>query len=169
MDYTMVGKIVNSHGIQGEVKVYPLTDNMERFSILKKAYIGKDKLKVNLQSVKYHKGLIIIKFKEFNNINETLHYKDQYIYIDDRDRITLPEGNFFIHDLLDCQVLDLSGNSIGVLEDVIQGPSNDVYVVKNYKSNKSHLIPAVKRFIKEVNIKDKKIIIDPIEGMIEWK
>lgn len=167
MDYTIVGKIINSHGIQGEVKVYPLTDDVKRFSLLKRAYIGENRLKVNLSSVKYHKGFAIIKFSEFNNINEILPYKDSYIYIADEDRITLPEDSFFIHDLLDCQVLDLLGNLIGTLEDVIQGPSNDVYVVRDQKTNKTHLIPAVKNFIKEVDVMDKKIIIDPIEGMIE--
>lgn len=167
MDYTIVGKIINSHGIRGEVKVYPLTNDMERFSRLKKAYLGNDKLKVNLESVRYHKGFPIIKFQEFNNINEILPYKDDFIYIDDEDRITLPEDSYFIHDLIDCQVFDLSGELIGILKDVIQGPSNDIYVVKNYSNNKSHLIPAVKEFIIEVNIEDKKIIIDPIEGMIE--
>lgn len=167
MEYTIVGQIINSHGIQGEVKVYPLTDDVNRFSQLKKAYLGEGKLKVNLKSVKYHKGLVILKFNEFNNINEILPLKDKYIYVDDEDRVVLPEDSFFIHDLMDSQVYDISGNLIGILEDVIQGPSNDIYVVKGHESNKNHLIPAVKNFIKEVDIKDKKIIIDPIEGMIE--
>ena len=150
MDYTVVGKIINTHGVKGEVKVFPLTDDMERFSYLKKAYIGEDKLEVNLQNVKYHKGFVIIKFKEFDNINQTT------CFIDD-----------FIHDLMDCKVFDISGKKIGVIKDILQTGSNDVYVVDDNINNKEYLIPAVKAFVREVNIVDKKIIIDPIEGMIE--
>lgn len=167
MEYTIVGQIINSHGIQGEVKVYPLTDDINRFSILKDAYIGENKIRVSIKSVKYHKGIAIIKFEEFNNINEILAYKDQYIYIDDKDRITLPEDSYFIHDLIDCKVFDLSGDLIGTLEDIIQGPSNDVYMVRDCINAKEYLIPAVKSFIKDINIKEKIIIVDPIEGMIE--
>lgn len=167
MNYTIVGKIVSSHGIKGEVKVYPLTDNLDRFGLLKSAYIGEDKLKVELQGVKYHKNLAIIKFKEYNDINEILQFKDDFIYVDDEEKIVLPEGHFFIHDLLKSQVFDTESNLIGILIDIIQGSSNDVYVVKDMEKDKEHLIPAVKQFVIEVNIVDKKIIINPIEGMIE--
>lgn len=165
MDYTIVGKIINTHGIQGEVKVYPLTDDVSRFSILKTAYIGEDKLKVKVSGVKYHKGLAILKFKEFNNINEIQKFKDTYIYVDDENRIKLPENHYFIYELIDCKVYDLESNFIGVVVDIIQAASNDIYVVQN--NTKEFLIPAVKEFIKDVNIDEKKIIIDPIEGMIE--
>lgn len=167
MDYTVVGKIINTHGVKGEVKVFPLTDDMKRFSYLKKAYIGEDKLEVNLQNVKYHKGFVIIKFKEFDNINQTTCFIDDFIYVDDENRIVLPEDHYFIHDLMDCKVFDISGKKIGVIKDILQTGSNDVYVVDDNINNKEYLIPAVKAFVREVNIVDKKIIIDPIEGMIE--
>ncbi|MBU5437729.1 ribosome maturation factor RimM [Tissierella sp. MSJ-40] len=167
MDYIKVGKIINTHGIKGEVKVFPLTDNLERFDDLKKAYLGEKKIKVELENVKYHKGLVIIKFKEYNNINEILSFKDYFIYVDEEERIVLPENHFFIYDILGCQVFDSMGKNIGIVEDVIQASSNDVYVIKDEKNNKEYLIPAVRQFFLEINIKEKKIIIDPIEGMIE--
>lgn len=167
MDYTIVGRITTSHGIKGELKVYPLTDDIERFDYLKNAYIGESKIPVELERVKYHKNLAIIKFKEYNDINEVLKFKDDFIYVDDKERVVLPEDHFFIYDLLNCQVFDTESNLIGIIEDVIQGPSNDVYVVKNKEKNKEYLIPVVKQFILEVNTMEKKIIIDPIEGMIE--
>lgn len=167
MDYTIVGKIINSHGIQGEVKIFPLTDDVERFSILKVAYLGEEKIKVNLAGVKYQKGLAILRFKEYNNINDILKFKDDYIYVDEDNKIKLPEDHFFIHDIINCKVYDLKGTYIGTVVDVIQAASNDVYVVKDDINNKEYLIPAVKQFIKDVNIKGKQISIDPIEGMIE--
>ncbi len=79
----------------------------------------------------------------------------------------MPEDHYFIHDLMDCKVFDISGKKIGVIKDILQTGSNDVYVVDDNINNKEYLIPAVKAFVREVNIVDKKIIIDPIEGMIE--
>lgn len=166
-NYTVVGKITNTHGVKGELKIFPLTDDIKRFDYLKRAYIGENKIQVNLEKVRYHKNLAVIKFKEYDDINEVLKFKSDYIYVDDEEKVILPENHFFIYDLIDSQVFDMEANLIGTLIDVLQGPSNDVYVVKNMDKNKEYLIPAVKEFIKEVNIPNKKIVINPIEGMIE--
>ncbi|MDD2446112.1 MAG: ribosome maturation factor RimM [Tissierellia bacterium] len=167
MNYTIVGKIINSHGIRGEVKVYPFTNDIIRFDFLKLAYIGESKILVNIESVKYHKGIVILKFKEYNDINDILKYKDSYIFVDDENRIILPKNHYFIYDLIGCNVVDTKGNSIGILKDVLQEYSNDVYVIKDKNESNEYLIPAVKKFIKDINIKEKLIIIDPIEGLIE--
>lgn len=166
-DYTIVGKVTNTHGLKGELKVFPLTDDMERFDYLKRAYIGENKIKVNLERVRYHKNLAIIKFKEYNDINEVEKFKENYIYVDDEEKVILPKDHFFIYDLIDSQVFDMESNLIGTLINVLKGPSNDVYVVKDMDKDKEYLIPAVKEFVIEVNILDKKVIINPIEGMIE--
>lgn len=167
MDYTIIGKIISTHGIKGEVKVYPITDNLARFDCLKTAYIGDKKIKVELERVKYHKNLAILKFKEFDDINQIISFKDSFIYVDEEGKITLPENHFFIYDLLGSQVFDTQSNLIGTIVDVLQGASNDIYVVKDIEKSKEYLIPAVKQFIVDVNIADKTIVIDPIEGMIE--
>ena len=165
MDYISIGKITNTHGIKGELKVYPLTDDIKRFDILERAYIGEEKIPVNVESVKYHKNLAILKFKEYNNINEVLDFKDYYIYVDKDGRVELPEGHFFIYEILDSQVFDLEENLIGYLRDVIQGPANDIYLIKD--GEKEYLIPAVGEFIKKIDLEKKRIYIQPIEGMIE--
>lgn len=167
MEFTIIGKITNTHGIKGEVRVYPLTDNIERFSDLDKVYIGEAKRQASVKTVKYHKGLAILGFEEFDNINQVLDFKDQYLYIDDEDRIVLPEDRYFIFDLIGCEVFDMGNKSIGHIVDVILNMGNDVYVIKNHKGDKEYLIPAVKEFIKTIDIDKKKIVIDPIEGMIE--
>lgn len=167
MDYTIVGKVINSHGIKGEVKVYPLTHDIERFSTLKVGYLGDEKLKVEIQNVKYHKGIVILKFKEFEDINQILKFKDMDLYVDEANKIVLPKDHYFIYDLINCQVFDMSGNSLGYISNVIQAASNDVYIVSDIPNNKEYLIPVVKQFIKQVDIENKKVVIDPIEGMIE--
>lgn len=167
MDYTIVGKIINTHGIKGELKIFPLTDNINRFDFLKNAYIGEKRLSVQIEKVKYHKNFVILKLNGFNDINEVLSFKDNYIYVDEEGRVKLPENHFFIYDLVGCQVVDMESNILGTIKDVIQAYSNDVYVIKAVEGNKEYLIPAVKQFVIDVNIVDKKIIIDPIEGMIE--
>lgn len=167
MEYTIVGKLINTHGIKGEVKIFPLTDNIGRFSDLKYAYLGEDKILVTVDGVKYHKGIAILKFKEYNDINDVQIFKDSYVFVDDKNRVILPENHFFISDLLNCKVNDTKGNYIGIIKDVIQGNSNDVYVINNDIINKEYMVPVVKEFVKDVNIKDRLIIIDPIEGMIE--
>lgn len=167
MEYTIVGKITNTHGVRGEVKVYPLTNDLKRFDQIKSLYIGDGKIKVQLDSVKYHKNLAILRFKEFDNINQILIYKNEYIYVDEVEKIILPEDHFFIYDLLGCKVFNEDDNLIGIVTDVLQNHSNDIYVVKNMENNKEYLIPAIKEFVSEVNVSEKRIIITPIEGMIE--
>ena len=167
MEYTIVGKLINTHGIKGEVKIYPLTNDIERFNSLKSAYLGEDKITVTVKSVKFHKGMAILKFNEYDDINDILKFKDQYLYVDEENKVVLPKNHFFISDLIGCKVYDMESTYIGDVVDVLQGYSNDVYVIKDKIEDKKYLIPAVKAFIKEVNIEGKIISIDPVEGMIE--
>lgn len=163
--FIKIGIIINTHGIKGELKINPLTDDIKRFDKLNNIYIGEEKVEYNIEKVKYIKNFPIIKLKEFDNINDVLKYKNNYIYIDKEDLVELPKDYYFIFDIIDCKVYDIENNFIGIVEDVITYSSNDVYVVKN--NDKEYLIPALKRFVKSIDIEDKKIIIDPIEGMIE--
>lgn len=167
MDYIQVGKIINTQGIKGEIKVYPLTDNIYRFDELKKVYIGEGKTLMYIENVWYKKEFIILKLEGYDNINEVLKFKNEYLYIDERDKVKLPRNSYFIFDIVGCNVLDSSKNSIGVVTEVIKNIGNDIYIVKNECNNKEYLIPAVKRFIKKIDIENKKIIIEPIKGLIE--
>lgn len=166
MEYTIIGKIIGSHGIKGDVKVYPLTDFTDRFLELKKAYISDEKIQVKVKSAKIHKGLALLRFEDLEDINKILHFKDQYLYVDDEDKVILPENFFFISDLIDCKVYNTKEIYIGTVTNVIKNAANDVYVI-NPNKGREFLIPAVKTFVKFVDIENKKIIIDPIEGMIE--
>lgn len=167
VDLIRIGKIINTHGVKGELRVLPLTHNIRRYDHLRKIYIGENQDLFEIENVKYHKDLVLIKLKDFKDINQVLSFKNEYIYISHEDKIELPEGHYFIFDIINCEVFDTSGNYIGVVKGVDQSPSNDVYIVKNEHKNVEYLIPAVKEFFVSIDIKEKKIIIDPIEGMIE--
>lgn len=166
MGYTAIGKITSTHGIKGDMKIFPLTDDPDRFFSLRKAYIGDLKEEVFPEEPRIHKGMILIRFKSLEDINKILRFKGQYIYVLDEDRIKLPEGRYFISDLLGCEVFDMKERKLGTIKDVLQGAANDVYVIDG-GNGLEYFIPAVERFIVSVSIADKRVQVDPIEGMIE--
>ncbi|WP_069649678.1 ribosome maturation factor RimM [Caloranaerobacter ferrireducens] len=163
IDFIKVGKIVNTHGIKGELKILPLTDDMTRFEELEYVYV--EKQKIEIEDVWYKKNFVMLKFKGFDNINDVLCFKGKYVYVDKENAIELPEDTYFIFQIIGLNVYLKNGKFLGEIKDVIQTGSNDVYVVKN--DNREYLIPAIKEVIKEINLDDKKVIIDPLEGMIE--
>lgn len=167
MDYIQVGKIINTHGIKGEVKIYPLTDDISRFDELEKVYIGEEKILVCIERNWSKKEIVILKFKGYDDINEVLKFKNEYLYIKEKDKIKLEEDSYFIFDIVGCNVLDIKGNKIGIVTQVITNTGNDVYIIKNEDNNKDYLVPAVKQFIKKVDIENKEITIESIEGLIE--
>jgi 16S rRNA processing protein RimM len=167
-EYLQVGKIVNTHGIRGEVKVIPLTDDPRRYDELKEVFVGTDNEKdiFYIENVKYFKNTVIIKFKESIDMNYAEKLKEMFIYVDRKNAVKLPEGRYFIFDLIGMEVFELDGNRLGILKDVLQTGSNDVYVVKN-DQNKEILIPALKSVIKEVSIGDKIMKVVLPEGLID--
>ena len=165
MEYIQVGKIVNTHGIRGDVKVLPLTDDVKRFEDLKYVYLGDEKLKLEIIKVGYVKGNVLLRFKHMENINDIEKFRNLEVWIDEKDKVELPKGSYFLHDILELEVYLEDNTHIGTVKDILQPGANDVYVVKNGK--KEYLIPAIKNVVKEINLSEKKMIIDPLEGMLE--
>lgn len=165
MDYIQVGKIVNTHGIKGDVKVVPLTDDIKRFEKLKTVFIGDEKLELEIINVSYIKGNVLLRFKNYEDINDIEKFKNDEVWIDKKDKIKLPKDSFFLDDILGLEVYLTDNNHLGTIKDILQPGANDVYVVKSGK--KEYLIPAIKDVIKEVDIDNKKMIIEPIEGLLE--
>jgi len=170
LQYFEIGKIVNTHGIKGEVKVIPLTDDPIRFKKIKSAYISSEiaenMQEYNFEGVKYHKNFVILKIKDINNSNEAEKLKDKFIIINRDDAVKLPRDSFFVCDLINCSVYDEKGNSLGILVDILQTGSNDVYIVRD-ENKKELLIPALKSVVKEVSVEDKKIIVELPQGLID--
>lgn len=165
--YLEIGQIVNTFGIKGMVKVNPFTDNIRRFDRLKKVYIGNDKEKkeIEIEEVKYHKNMVLIKFKDINNPDEANLLRNKYLLVDREDEDPLEEGTYYIVDMLGLDVYNDENELLGTLDDIYNTGSNDIYVVKN-ELGKQILLPAIKDVIKEVNLEERKIIVHLIPGLI---
>lgn len=161
--YTIVGVITNSHGIKGGVKVYPYTFDNNRFKEYGEVYLGDEKEKVHIKNVSFQKNLVLLTFEEYDDINQILKFKDCDIFIKDEDRKELDNDNYYLGDILGSEVYDQNEEFLGNIVEILQGASNDVYVVKN--KNIIGNIPAVKEFIKEVDTTNKIIRINKIEGL----
>jgi 16S rRNA processing protein RimM len=163
-----IGQIVNTQGLNGEVRIYPLTDHKERFEELEYLFL-EDEIgtKLEVERVRYKGQLAIVKFKGLNSVNDVEKLREKYIVIDKEDMRVLPDDTYYIFDLVGSRVIDEDGNYIGKLMDVIQNAAQDIYVIEHDESSKKILVPAVKEFIKEINIEEKIIKVRLIEGMVE--
>lgn len=159
MNKIKVGDIINTHGIKGELKVLPTSD--ESFDREIDYYID-DKL-VNVEYSRFHKNTILVKFKNYDNINDVLIFKSKTIYISEDDLLELEEDEYYVKDLVDSKVVDENNQEIGILDDILEYEANDVYVVKN--GEKEYLIPAVAEFILDIDTENKIIKVKLIEGM----
>lgn len=166
--YFRVGVIANTHGIRGEVKVYPTTDDINRFKKLKKCILdtGKEYIDLNVESVKFFKNMVILKFKEYNNINDVECYKGKDILVSRDNAVKLEKGEYYIADILGAKVILEDGSEFGVLEDVMQTGANDVYVVKTL-DNKEVLLPRIDECVKKLDIENKIVTVHIMKGLLD--
>jgi 16S rRNA processing protein RimM len=157
-EFLAVGQIINTHGLKGEVKVYPLTDDLRRFRKLKEVLI--DGKVVKLTWCKLQAQLVILKLEGVDSIEQAIKYKDKYIEVKREDAVELSEGEFFIADIIGCTVVDENGTELGTVHDVIQTPNNDVYWVKG---SAEVLVPALKTIVSGIDVENRKITIKPLE------
>ncbi|WP_373898476.1 ribosome maturation factor RimM [Haloimpatiens sp. FM7315] len=161
VEYFKVGQIINTHGIQGEIKVNPLTDDINRFKNLKRVLLdGQERA---ITSVKFQKDKVILKIEGINSMDDAMRCKGKYLEINRKDAVPLEENSYFISDLLNCKVFDTEGVEIGKMYDVIKTGNNDVYWIKG---DKEVLVPALKNVVVNVDMDNLKIIIKPIR---EWQ
>ena len=162
-----IGQIVNTFGIKGFVKVNPWVDDITRFENLKNIYVKIRKQIQNLEveEVKYHKSMVLIKFKGINTIEQAENLRNAYLEIDRKDAIPLEEGTYFIADLIGLEVYSDENKLIGILDDIYNTGSNDIYVVKD-ALGKTILLPGISEVIKNVDIENKKITVHLIKGLM---
>lgn len=167
-DLLRVGVIANTHGIRGEVKVFPTTDEKERFKDLKKVILdtGKEQKVLEIQSVRFFKNLVILKFKGIDNINDIEMYKGKDLLVTREDAVPLEEGEYFVADLLDLDVYSDEDEKIGVLYDVMQTGANDVYVVKT-EEGKEILLPAIDECILDIDLEESRMTVHIMEGLLD--
>lgn len=168
MELLEVGKIVNTHGLKGEVKIVTWTDYPDDFENLEHLYIkrktGDETLSID--GIKYQKNNIIVRLKEIKDINEAEKYKNLVVYADRAELGELPDGVHYIVDLIGLEVVDEDGNKIGILADVFNTGANDIYDVKR-EGAKNLLIPAIDEVVLNIDTENGKITVRIPEGLDE--
>lgn len=161
-----LGQIVNTKGLKGEVKVNSFSEDSTRFERIKKIFLKKkNELKeYEIQKVGYSKNQVILKFKGIDTIEQAETLRNTYILVDRDSLEKLPEGVYYIADLIDLEVYTQENILIGKVEDIFSTGSNDVYVVKD-EEGKEKLLPGIDEVIKQIDIENKKIIVNLIEGL----
>ena len=168
MDLLEVGKIVNTHGLRGEVKVVPWTDYPEVFEDIEYVYVIRknERQKLNIKGIKYQKNNLILRLDTINDIDEAQKYKNQVLYAE-RDMLgELSEGVYYIADLIGLEVVTDTGESVGVIADVFNTGSNDIYDVKR-EGKKNLLLPVIDEVVINIDIDAKKVTVHMMEGLDE--
>lgn len=162
-----VGIISSTHGVRGEVKVFPTTDDSNRFKKLREVLLdmGTEKLSLKIEQVKFFKQFVILKFEGIDNINEVEIYKGKSLYVTREHAVKLKKDEYFIADLIGISVFNESGEKLGTLSDVMETGANDVYVIA-LNDGRELLLPAIKQCILDVDIGQMTMKVHLLEGLI---
>ena len=164
--FLQVGVISSTHGIRGEVKVFPTTDDPARFKKLKIVLLdtGKELTELEVQSVKFFKQFVILKFKGIDNINDIEKYKGKSLLVPREDAVELEENEYYIADLIGMEVVTDEGE-FGILRDVMETGANEVYIIDS-KEHGEVLIPAIRDCILDVDVENRRMKIRLMDGLI---
>ncbi len=162
-----VGVIVSTHGLRGEVKVFPTTDDPARFKGLKEVMLdaGKETIPLEIENVKFFKQFVILKFKGIDNINDIERYRKCPLMVTRENAVALGEGEYFVADMIGMEIVTEDGERFGTLKDVLRTGANDVYVIESAKHGEV-LIPAIKECVLNVDIEERRMRIHLMDGLI---
>ncbi len=156
--FLSVGQIINTHGVKGELKVYPLTDDVKRFRKLKKVYIDNEERTIIW--CKIMPKVVIIKIEGIETLEEAFSLKQKYLKVKREEAVTLKKDSYFVADIVGSRVIDENDKELGCVDEVIFTGSNDVYWIKG---ENELLIPAIKTVVVKVDIEEKLIVIKPVD------
>lgn len=165
-----VGVITSTHGVRGEVKVFPTTDDVKRFKRLKEVVLDteKEKITLEIEGVKFFKQMAILKFKGLDNVDDVVKYRQKSLYVNRKDAVKLNKDEYFIADLIGVTVYDEAGEKIGTLQDVLTTGANDVYVVQREGAEaKELLLPAIKQCVLDIDIEERRMTVHVMEGLLD--
>ncbi len=167
-DLLQVGVITTTHGVRGEVKVYPTTDDASRFQTLKQVILdtGKEKIELEISGVKFFKNMVILKFKGIDDINDVEQYRKKSLYVTRENAVELAENEYFIADLIGLAVTSDEGEDLGEVKDVLQTGANDVYVVGR-EDGADILLPAIRDCVKQVDVEGGSMTVHLLPGLRE--
>lgn len=163
-----VGVISSTHGVRGEVKVFPTTDDVKRFNRLKKVLLdtGKETLTLEIENVKFFKQFAILKFKGIDNIDDIEKYKGKPLFVERANAVRLRKNEYYIADLKGLRVIDEAGEDFGILRDVMETGANDVYVVDR-PDGKEVLLPAIRECILKVDLEQGVMQVHIMDGLLD--
>ena len=167
-DRLRVGVITKTHGIRGEVKVYPTTDDPQRFKKLKKVMIeqGRKTETLEIEQVRFQKNLVILKFKGIDNINDVEKYKQCDLMIDREDAVELDDNENFVADLIGLDVITDEEEDLGTLKDVMFTGANDVYIIET-DDGEEILLPAIPDCILDVDLDEEVMTVHILPGLLD--
>ncbi|MDR1532684.1 MAG: ribosome maturation factor RimM [Clostridiales bacterium] len=169
MRFFEIGKIINTHGIAGELKIFPTTDDPRRFRLLADAYVLRPPdwrpERFEIESVRFHKRFVIVKFHGIDDINTAETFKNALVKITEAEALPLEEDEYYFQDIYDCRVVTTEGEELGVVTDILRTGANDVYVVRG--SRGEILLPAVKGCVKAINTVEKTMTVYLMKGLAE--
>lgn len=167
-DTLRVGVVTSTHGVRGEVKVFPTTDDPGRFKKLKEVLLdtGKELKPMKIEQVKFFKNMVILKFQGFDNINDIEIYKGKDLLVTRDNAVKLEPDENFIVDLIGLTVVTDEGEKLGTLTDVIQTGANDVYEV-TMDQGKTLLLPAIKQCILNVDLEEGRVLVHMMDGLMD--
>ena len=163
-----VGAVTSTHGLAGEVKVFPTTDDPKRFKKLKQVLLdtGKDMLPLGVEHVKFFKNMVILKFKGYDRIEDIMGFKGKNLYVTRENAVRLKKDEYFIADLIGMKVYTEDEAYLGELTEVITTGANDVYTV-HMENGKDVLIPAIGQCILNVDVEHETMQVHLLEGLLE--
>ena len=162
-----VGVITSTHGVRGEVKVFPTTDDAKRFKTLKKVILdGREPLELSIEQVKFFKNMVILKFKGYDNINDVETWRQRDLLITRDQAVELKEDEYFITDLIGLKVVNEEEAVLGRVKDVLETGANDVYVVE-LTGGKELLLPAIKDCILNVDLEGGRMKVHVLDGLMD--
>ncbi|MCR5703067.1 MAG: ribosome maturation factor RimM [Eubacterium sp.] len=166
--YFRVGVIANTHGVRGEVKVYPTTDDLKRFNDLKEVLLDtkKEKKILHVTGVKYFKNMAILRFAEFDNMDQVIPLKGMDLLVERENAIPLEEGEYYIADIIGSRVVTDTNEELGTLTEVLQTGANDVYVVKT-ESGKEVLLPVIEECVLNRDLENKLVTVHLMKGLLD--
>lgn len=166
-DLLKVGVITTTHGVRGEVKVFPTTDDAQRFLDLDYVLLdtGRELRRLEIEHVKFFKNLAILKFKGIDNINDIEIYKGRDLWIPREEAQELGENEYYIADLIGMNVILEDGSAFGTLKDVMETGANDVYVVET-GDGREILLPAIKECVRKVDVDNSVMTVHLMKGLL---
>lgn len=167
-DMLRIGVVTTTHGLRGEVKVYPTTDDVKRYKKCDEVILvtREGNLTLHVEHVKFFKNLVIVKFKEFDNINQVEGFRKCDLMVTRENAVPLEEGEYFLCDVIGCKVEDEDGKPIGTVTDTIETGANHVFEIKTTEG-KEVLFPVIEDCIKEVNVEEGRVVAHVMKGLMD--